>query len=95
MINGFDMYKDTVNNQKYEPYLRGLINVLERIKDKTSNISISLIGKDSSFELIISIIKERQKELFIEVLNMKNKDKTIAEMSIAMQSLENILTSLN
>ena len=95
MINGFDMYKDTVNNQKYEPYLRGLINVLERIKDKTSNIAISLIGKDSSFELIISIIKERQKELFIEVLNMKNKDKTIAEMSIAMQSLENILTSLN
>ena len=95
MINGFDKYKDTVNNQKYEPYLRGLINVLERIKDKTSNIAISLIGKDSSFELIISIIKERQKELFIEVLNMKNKDKTIAEMSIAMQSLENILTSLN
>ena len=30
MINGFDMYKDTVNNQKYEPYLRGLI-ILNKI----------------------------------------------------------------
>ena len=35
------------------------------------------------------------KELFSEILNMKNVDNTIAEMSISMQSLENILTSLN
>ena len=78
-----------------EPHLRQLITVVQKIRDKTERISISLLGKDLSFELVISIKKERQKDLFVEVLNMKNTDKTISEMSIAMQSLENILTSLN
>ena len=94
MIEGFDEYQEITQNANYQCYLQGLLNVLEKIRDKTKNISINLIGKDYSFELIISIIKEKQKNLFSEVLNMKNTDKTIAEMSIAMQSLENILTSL-
>ena len=54
-----------------------------------------LIGKDLSFDLVISIKKEEQSKLFSIILDMKNKDKNIAEMSISMQSLENILTSLN
>ena len=61
----------------------------------TKKITISSIGKDMSFELVIDIIKERQKELFVDVLNMKNINKEIDEMNITMQSLENILTSLN
>ena len=84
-----------MNNPGFEPYLRGLTNVVQKIKDKTQRICIYLIGRDLSFELVINIIKEKQKELFTEVLNMKNTDKSIGEMSIAMQSLENILTSLN
>ena len=94
IIEGFDEYQQITQDANYQYYLQGLLNVLEKIRDKTRNISINLIGKDYSFELIISIIKEKQKNLFSEVLNMKNTDKTIAEMSIAMQSLENILTSL-
>ena len=95
-ITGFNNYYNIINNNiRFEPYLRGLNNIIEKIKDKISNITLYSIGKDFSFELIISIIKERQKDLFIEVLNMKNKDNTISEMNIAMQSLENILTSLN
>ena len=96
LIEGLAAYSQYVsNNPGLEPYLRGLIKVDQKIKDKTQKISISLIGKDLSFELVINIIKERQKDLFTEVLNMKNTDNTIGEMSIAMQSLENILTSLN
>ena len=75
--------------------MKGLNNILEKIKDKINSITLYSIGKDYSFELIIAIIKQKQKDLFIEVLNMKNKDNTISEMNIAMQSLENILTSLN
>ena len=48
-----------------------------------------------SFELGIEIIKERQKDLFVQVLNLKNVNIKISELSITMQSLENILTSLN
>ena len=96
MVEGFGVfYNEIIKNTRIEPYLKGLINVVQRIKDKTEKISLSLIGKDYSFELIILIKKERQKELFTEVLNMKNTEKSIGEMSISMQSLENILTSLN
>ena len=96
LIEGMNNYSNYIlSNAAFEPYLRQLIGVVQRIKDKTEKISMSLIGKDFSFELIIQLIKERQKDLFSEVLNMKNQDKAIAEMSISMQSLENILTSLN
>ena len=78
-----------------ENYLNGLIQIVQKIKDKTKKITINEIGKDLSFELIIEIIKEKQKELFSEILNMKNVNKEISEMNITMQSLENILTSLN
>ena len=44
---------------------------------------------------MIEIIKEKQKDLFIEILNLKNINSQIAELSITMPSLENILTSLN
>ncbi len=95
-IIGFSNYYNIIiKDIRYEPYLRGLNNILEKIKDKIDSITLYSIGKDYSFELIITIIKEKQKDLFIEVLNMKNKDNTISEMNIAMQSLENILTSLN
>ena len=91
-----DKYSNYIlSNPSFEIYLRNLNNVVQKIKDKTQQIYLNFIGKDYSFELVISIIKNKQKELFSEVLNMKNNDKNIAEMSITMQSLENILTSLN
>ena len=96
LVRGFERYNNYIlSNISIEPYLKAMINIINKIKDKTNRISLNEIGRDLSFELIIGIIKEKQKELFSEVLNMKNIDKTIAEMSISMQSLENILTSLN
>ena len=95
LFDGINQYSDYINsNPLFEPYLRKLNSIVEKIKDKTDNISLDLIGKDFSFDLIIKIKKKKQKELFSEILNMKNVDKQIAEMNIAMQSLENILTSL-
>ena len=98
LVDGFDIFDNIVLNNKnvyIENYLNGLIKVVGKIKDKTKRIVINEIGRDMSFELIIEIIKEKQKELFSEILNMKNINKEIAEMNISMQSLENILTSLN
>ena len=98
LVDGFDIFENIILNNKnvyIENYLNALIKVVGKIKDKTKKIMINEIGKDMSFELVIEIIKEKQKELFSEILNMKNIDKEISEMSISMQSLENILTSLN
>ena len=93
LVPGFNNYSNW-QNPASEPYMRNLIRVIYGIKDKTKKISLYMICKDYSFDLVIQIINERKKDLFVDILNMKNQDKTIEEISINMQSLENILTSL-
>ena len=78
----------------YESYLNSLIKLVEIIKNKTKQISLYFIGQDFSFELIVQIIKEQKKDLFCELLNLKNNDKSIDELTITLQSLENILTHI-
>ena len=96
LIEGFDKYSNyALSNPTFEPYIRRLNKIINKIKDKIIGIKLDLIGKDLSFDLVISINKEKQGELFGEILNMKNTDKKISEISISMQSLENILASLN
>ena len=95
LIIGFSNISNYLRqNPNYEPYLNALINVINSIKDKTDKITLLLIGQDFSFELVIQIKKEMKKELFINILNMKNTNNTIDELTISMQSLENILTSI-
>ena len=75
--------------------MRKLINIINKIKDKTERIYLEFFGIDFSFDFVISINKEKRSELFSSILNMKNTDKTISEISIKLPSLENVLTSLN
>ena len=95
---GLDAFENIIMENKnvfVDNYLSGLVKILQRIKDKTKKISINDIRQDMSFELGLEIIKEKQKDLFVEILNLKNINKQISELSITMQPLENILTSLN
>ena len=94
-ITGFNEYLDFFrNNNEYEPYLKALINFIDKIIDKIKNISLCFIGQDYSFELTVQIINKKKKELFCDILNMKKNEKIIDELTITMQSLENILTSI-
>ena len=96
IIDGFSSSWDYIRkNPSFEPHLVALISFADRIKDKLKKISIYLIGGDYSFELVVLLIEEKKKELFCDILNMKNKDETIAELTISMEPLENILTSLD
>ena len=95
---GLDAFENIILENKnvfVDNYLSGLVKILQRIKDKTKKISINDIRQDMSFELGLEIITEKQKDLFVEILNLKNINKQISELSITMQPLENILTSLN
>ena len=83
-----------MQNQFLEPYLKALINLVQKIRPKLKKINLYLIGKDYSFDLIIEVKNEMKKELFSEILSLKNNDNTIDELAITMESLENILTSL-
>ena len=96
IINGFNNYSNYIlANPFFEPYLNALIDVAQKIRDKLKKISLYLIGRDYSFELVIIVIDERKKDLFCDILTMKNTNETIDELTISMQSLENILTSLD
>ena len=72
-----------------------MLSFVQKIVDKINQITLYLIGVDNSFELVVLLNDEKKKELFCQILNMKNKDKTIDELTITMEPLENILTSLN
>ena len=71
-----------------------LEKVINIIKDKCSLIVFQRLNKDLSFDFNIKVLKEKQSELFIQVLEMKNVNNLISEISISMESLENILTRL-
>ena len=94
-IKGLNNYSQFIkNNTSIIPYLRELATVIESIKDKSSDITLLKINKDLSFEFNIHVLKEKQSELFTQVLDMKNINKLLSEISISMESLENILTKL-
>ena len=94
-IGGLNAHNQFIkNNPSIQPYLKELVNIIGSIKDKCSELNLQKINKDFSFEFNIHVLKEKQKELFIQVLNMKKVNILLSEISISMESLENILTKL-
>ena len=81
-------------NPNIQPYLKELGNIIESIKPNCSELVLQKINKDFSFDFNIHVLKEKQSELFIQVLNMKKINNLLSEISISMESLENILTKL-
>lgn len=93
MINGRNIYEKAIEeNSHIVKYTKQLIEVINRIKDKCSKMEIKEISTNNSFELLIHVIPEKQGELFGIILNMKNENENLSEISINMESLENILT---
>ena len=93
IIKNFDTIYQ-INIENIYPYIIELEKVINIIKDKCSLIIFQRLNKDLSFEFNIKVLKEKQSELFIHVLEMKNVNNLISEISISMESLENILTRL-
>ena len=94
-INGLNNHVQFVKNHPdIQDYLKELVKVIDLIRDKCYELSLQKINKDYSFEFNIQVIKEKQSELFTQVLDMKNVNKLLSEISISMESLENILTKL-
>ena len=95
IVKNFNLEKDNVSNmENIKPYIIELEKVIKTIKDKCSEIKFEKLNKDFSFEFKIKIIKEKQSDLFVQVLDMKNTNNLLSEISISMESLENILTRL-
>ena len=95
MITEFNTYyNNVIKMENIKPYIIELEKVINSIKDKCKEIYLQKINKDFSFEFNIKIIKESQADLFIQLLEMKNINNLLSEISISMESLENVLTRL-
>ena len=90
-----DLAEKMKDMNKINYYLGKLINVVDFIRENTFKIELKDVGKDYSFELEIGINKEKQGEIFTQILTMKNTNPDVSEISINTDSLENILTQFN
>ena len=94
LVEGFEKYSNYIlNNARMDFYLKNLIEVINKIKPYTKKIILNEIIQNFSFEFTIITMPDQKKYLFTNILNIKNRNKTISEMIISMESLENILTS--
>ena len=95
IIINFNMFTNNIRQiENIKPYIIEFEKVVSLIKDKCVEISLLRLNNDFSFELNMKIIKEKQSALFTQVLDMKNTNNLLSEISISMESLENILTRL-
>ena len=69
------------------------LTVPNQTKDKYKMLRI--IDVIMKLGLEINIIKEKQAEIFTQILTMKNNNHDVSEISINTDSLENILTRFN
>ena len=93
LVSGFSTYSNYIfNNPIIILFIRALIEVVKEIKPNTSMLNLLSIEKDFSFLIQVGIVKEKQNILFSQIFNSKNKNPKIAEISINLESLGNILT---
>ena len=90
-----DLFEKIKKMEKINNHIIKLIGVVDYIKDNIYKIELKDVGKDYSFELEIGISKEKQGEVFTQILTMKNNNHDVSEISINTDSLENILTQFN
>ena len=93
LVQDFNKYSNYIfANPIISLYIKVLIDVAQEIKPNTSKLKLLQIEKDFSFELEVGVLKEKQKALFSQIFNLKNNNPKIAEISINLESLGNILT---
>ena len=91
-INGTDKLNNKIKNDCY--FLNKLNFIVDYIQDKCSLIYINNILQENIIEFIIQIDEEKQSILFPSILSLKSTFDFIDEISLNMQSLENILIHL-
>ncbi len=91
-IKGTDKLNNKIKNDCY--ILNKLNFIVDYIQDKCSLIFINNILQENIIEFIIKINEENQNKLFSSILSLKRKFDFIDEISLNMQSLENILIHL-
>jgi ABC-type multidrug transport system ATPase subunit len=94
LVQDFNKYSNYIqNNPIIALYIRELVKIVREIKPNTNKLRLLEMEKDFSFELQVGVLKEKQKDLFIQIFNLKKRNSQIAEISINLESLGSIMTS--
>ncbi len=89
-IKGFEKLEE-IKNVNLEEFRNFIVN----LKEFCDLIEIKEIKNNLCFVFFIKIKENKKKELFNEILNIKDNNDKISEISINLESLENIFTSFN
>ena len=93
-IKGFNKlveYRNTNRNVNLSEFKKFVVDLYEFC----DLIELKEIKKNLTFVLFIKIKENKKKDLFNIILNMKDNNDKILEISINLESLDNILTSFN
>jgi ABC-type multidrug transport system ATPase subunit len=92
LVNNFNQYREYFNaNPKYEPDLVELYNIINQFKNDIKSIEFNEMGINNSYSFTLEIIKEQRTDLYCKIIELKNMNNKISEISIQKESLENIL----
>ena len=95
LVQDFNEYwKYNSNNPIITLYNWVLVKIARKLKPNIYKLKLLGIEKDFSFMLEVGALEEKQKDLFSQIFNMKKRNPQIAEISINLKSLRNILTYL-
>ena len=83
LIEKVNKYNEYVYNVlKIKLYLKSLINFVNNIKEYTYKIKLINIGNNLVFTLVVGIKKEKQKEFYSTIFNIKNNNEEISDVLI-------------
>ena len=83
LIEKVDKYNEYIYNVlKINIYLKALINIINTIKEYTYKIKLINIGNNLVFTLVVGIKKEKQKEFYSTIFNIKKQNKEISNLLI-------------
>jgi ABC-type multidrug transport system ATPase subunit len=92
LVKNFNQYREYFSaNPQFDHELEELYNIINQIKNDIKSIESNEVGKNNSYSFSLEIIKEQKTDLYCKIVELKNMNNKISEISIQKESLENIL----
>ena len=91
LVKNFNQHREYFSDHpEFEPDLDELYNVINQFKNDIKSIELNEIGINNSYTFNLEIIKEQKTDLFSKIIELKNTNNKVSEISIQKESLENI-----
>ena len=91
LVKNFNQHREYFSDHpEFEPDLDELYNVINQFKNDIKSIELNEIGINNSYAFNLEIIKEQKTDLYSKIIELKNTNNKVSEISIQKESLENI-----